>query len=213
MLARRTIIIVSVLVTTAFAAPAAWAHGPGNHANVEVHADHSAAAVCQVLVLADALILLEAEDTLGLVSLSSADAAQIVLPPRTVTPTATASCDVVIDSLDISFPGADPRYASANLVTGPPPAVLTQSGSRPGLQWHVDVTGAGSEARVCQVVVIVGSIIMGGGAFDLGPGDAPIIDAKFTGEGTGGGGDARCRAVISSLTVDGMFLGGLGAVG
>lgn len=208
MLAERSLSIATVIVSIMLFAPLAIAHGPGDHAHVEVHADNSAAAACQVLVLADALIILEAEDTLGLVSIWSDEPAEIVLAAQAPATTALADCSVVIDQLSISFPGADSsKLARGNRVTGPPPVALATAGSRPGLEWKLEVTGTGSEGVICQVVVIVGSIIMGGGAFGISGGHLPIIDMNAVSEGAGPTADARCRAAIGALTIDGESYG------
>lgn len=195
------------LIVSSLTLPPAFAHGPGDHAQAEVHATNSAAALCQLLVLVDALIILEAEDSLGLIASPPSEPALVDIPVQALQGGAVADCSVVIDELSVRFPSASsPLLARSNYVSGPP-SILATGGTRPGLEWNVNVTGAGSEARVCQVVIILGSIIVGGAAFGIDPGDLPIIDFNAVGEGSGPEGDATCRAAVGDLRIDGESLG------
>lgn len=122
------------------------ASGYGNEADVLVAADDSSVVVCQLLVLANVLVILEMESGLGLVARARELPA---LPLQTTEAGSVAECRARVDTL--RFIGATEE---PTIVTGP--AVLASS---------VVVTGARSDAQVCSTMVIVNSIVIGGTAF------------------------------------------------
>lgn len=191
------------LVLVAVASPLAGGVVAGNRADVDVDAPRSAAASCQVLVLVNAVIVLDLEDGLALLSERARAPATITVPAAASLGSGSfAECRVILDTLRVVFPThAEAATSRGSYVAGPPP-VADEHRVGPGIR--VDVTGDGSAAAVCQFVVLVNSVILGGGAFGLPTGPAPhVLTVPAERAGAGGGATASCEALVRNVEVVG----------
>lgn len=192
-----------VTVLAAVATPLAGGVIAGNRADIDVSAPGSAAASCQVLVLVNAVIVLDLEDGLALLSERARAPATVAVPAASSLGSGSfAECRVILDTLRVVLPTrGEAAVARGSYVSGPPP-VADEHVVGPGIR--VDVTGAGSAAAACQFVVLVNSVILGGGAFGLPTGPAPHVLAVPTEHAVGGeGASASCEALVRSVEVVG----------
>lgn len=176
---------ISIVISLAFALPPSAALG--NRASVEIEADDSAAAACQVFVLVNSLVILESEDSLGLVTPQASAPLAAKLAALDVTDASQASCRSVIDVLRLRVP-AGLGLGGASFVSG--------GALAPGA--HVEVTGANSDAAVCQLAFLFDTIVIGGGAYGFPVGVSSGL-VRVTNDA--GGGSASCEAAIGEIDV------------
>lgn len=149
--------IAILLVPVALPAPARALSG---EAEVEAVPAGTGAAVCQMAVYWRVVLVVEVEDRLGLASPARGGGSP---PPFRPLATARAGCDVAVGVLTLRIPAA--AGIRSTLVTGPPgfgpaPQALEEDGG----------------FVVCRRVVLVESVVIGGGAAGLPTGRAgPVL--------------------------------------
>jgi hypothetical protein len=174
----RLLVLAVVLV---FAAPAAGAR-MGNDADVALAGARTAVALCQFAVLVNTVVVAGVEDSLGLVV--------AVGPPPQAPPgaTATAECSTTTRNVTITVRGAGPT--AGGLVLGPPPAS--------GNVARVQLDGPEHAGAVCQALVLVNAVVVGGGALGLAPGPT---DGSAPAPAAAGREDARCSTILRNVTI------------
>lgn len=143
-------VIAFLLAPVALPAPAGALAG---EADVDAVPDGTGAAVCQVALYWRVVLVVELEDRLGLAS-PLRDAGS-VMPIRPLA-TARAGCDVAVGVLTLRIP--ETAGTRSTLVTGPPGIA-----SAPQARVLEDAGGL----AVCRRIVLVESVVIGGGAAGL----------------------------------------------
>jgi len=159
----------------------------GNHAELVVEAPNSAAASCQVFILVHSLVIIEAEDSLALVTLPARTGLGAQLPALAEDEGSIATCSTFIEEIHVNVPtglGLAPSFVSGPALAHEPSIV---------------VTGENSDADACQYALMIGSIVIGGGAFGLPTGETSgmvTLNAPLS-----HGGEASCEAAVGTITI------------
>lgn len=178
-----------LVVASLLAVPTA--SGLGNaDARVHVSGAGNAVAVCQIVILAGAVVYLGIEDGLGLASMGTGRDAVEVIIAGSGAPVATATCESVIGELRVSG-------MTDVVVTGGAPLSPWTHPDAPGPRKHVVVDGPDNHVEVCQLVVVVGSVIFGGSAYGMTSGHShgPLV------LGGSDPGSAACKVAVGKTVV------------
>lgn len=186
--------ILTILTSLMMAVPGAAAPVATNSVTGVVASDNAAVASCQVLVLVNAVIVLELEDGLGLVSGLPAEPARIRVPATHGFSGTLAECRVIVDRLRVVLGDGD---SSASYVSGPPP-VSTEGTVIERVR--VEIDGDGVAVALCQFVILVDSVILGGGPYGFPTGAAPGV-LKVDASPAGAASDASCEANVNDVEV------------
>lgn len=157
----------------------------GNHASVEVVAPDSAAAVCQVFLLVNSIVILEMEDSLGLVALPPLVPIEARLGVSAMGASSDAACSTLIERVAVYAP--TPLALGRSFVSGP---ALAAAPAALG-------TGAGSDVAICQYALLLDSVVIGGGAYGLPTGHGRGLVAATLASSEGG--RATCEAGVRDL--------------
>lgn len=178
--ARSTVILACLL----FVLPGSAAIG--NEATVVHASEGNATAICQVAVIVGAVIIMGLEDGLGLVEPVRGTPADVVALIAPAGGGAAATCLSRIGELRVDVEGAGPApvYVGGAAPAGSPPGAAT----------------AGGGIAVCQRVVIVSSVILGGTAYGLPAGYHPGALSIESASGDGAG--AACEAGVGRVVFD-----------
>lgn len=175
-----------VAVGLALASP--LAAGVGNEARVEFFGDGNAVASCQIAIVVGGIFYLDVEDGLGLARLEGAapEALASALAPLSAGG-GVATCSATIDALRVHAPlGAATRVTGGDpILGGDPSAGARRVGDGPGA----------NSVSFCQTLVILGSVVLGGAAWGMATGQAPIV-ASY-----GGDGSSACETEIREIVV------------
>lgn len=201
MLSRSFRRFAALLLVLTFVTPSATALIAGNGVRADVSGDASGLAACQVVVLVRAVIVLDVEDRLGLAVGTPSEPAAIHVPGTATFNGTLAECRVLVRHLTVTLPTkAEADAARSSYVSGPAP-VANETLQTAVNAWNVRVTGAGSSAAVCQYIVLVSSVVIGGGAYGLPTGTAHQVLTSATTPAGDSGADARCSARVGRVEV------------
>lgn len=157
----------------------------GNEAHVEAD-ENGAVAVCQLAVLVRAVIVLDLEDSLGLVARQADEPLSAALASAVPADAPRASCDVTIGTLRIVVPAGESARAGS-YVSGPPAAAFAREPA---------TSVAGDNVAICQHFLLIDSVIITGGAYGLPTGASakPLLVSP-------GDGRASCRTGVGELEI------------
>lgn len=178
------------LILTTFL-PEARAGIASNEATVTA-GDGSAAAVCQLLVLVRAVIILDLEDSLGLAAAPSERRLEQVLTPESVTREVEATCDIMLHLLRVVVPPGE-AVRARSYITGPPSVAPETSVAENKLTL---TTSSESAVAVCQYILLIDSVIIAGGAYDL-----PTVGSIEPHLMPTGGGKAGCSVELGRVEI------------
>jgi len=193
-----------IVALTALPAGVAAASGDlaSNSATIEMGDGPQAAAVCQVVVLVNSLLVVQAEDKLGLVTSALREPVTLSLPASGGGSEAVvAECSVLLKKLRIVDGTAEGLAASRGSYVSGPSVVSEEARSVLENRVRLQIAGTQSSAAVCQLIVLVNSVVLGGSLLGLSPGYAPSV-MRFANEVSEGSREsARCSALVHEVEI------------
>ncbi len=192
-----TFVLARVSVVLALIAPlvlpVSAAESGSNEVEIDVEGKDNHVASCQLLVLVQPLLILALEDRLGLVTRASSRALGDVIASQ-VGGNTFSECSVDVGNITLRLPAS---FSSATFVSGP-------EGN--GASGHSYPAGTvitrhdpGNTAAVCQHIVMVGALIVGGGAFGLPTGKSGSVVHAVTTKNPDWG--SACDIDVGAVTV------------
>lgn len=188
--------IACILVAVAglAATPAALAGAVTNEAYVRSSGDGSAVAVCQLLIVVGAVVVVGLEDGLSLVTRRTEDALELTVSPGSAGAPVSASCDILLKKLRIVVPYGEAvrarSYVSGAAAYGEDPFFKNKL--------KMELGGPEDAAAICQHILLIDSVIIGGGVAGLrtGTSDGPLLLSQ-----TPDGAHASCDVEVGSIEI------------